>query len=231
MSILVLAAHPDDEVLGCGGTIVHLAKSQSVHIAIFGEGVTSRYGQREHADPEELQQLRQTAENVGAFLGAKSVRCFGLPDNRFDTVALLDIVKFIEGLIDELQPHTVFTQHGGDLNVDHMLLYRAALTATRPVKGQCVRRLYSYEVNSSSEWSFQRFSPVFRPTTYIDISDTLENKIAAMELYESEARAYPHPRSPKALRAVAQRHGTVIGCDAAEAFECIREHLDWSELP
>jgi LmbE family N-acetylglucosaminyl deacetylase len=122
-----------------------------------------------------------------------------------------------------VNPEIVFTQHGGDLNQDHVLTYRAALTATRPVPGSRVRRVLAYEVGSSTEWSFQRFEPVFRPSAFFDIAPFLERKVAAMEVYESEARPFPHPRSPEALRSAAKRWGSVAGVHAAEAFEVVRE--------
>lgn len=221
--VLVLAAHPDDEVLGCGGTIARRSRDgDDVHIAILGEGITSRFQNREEADLTELERLHERSREAGRIVGATQVSLFGLPDNRFDSIALLDIVKIIEGLIDGLEPSVVYTQHGGDLNIDHNLLYRATLTATRPMADCPVRELYAYEVASSTEWAFQKFEPAFRPNTFVDISETLESKIAAMEVYESEARAFPHPRSPEALRAQAQRWGSASGLHAAEAFELVR---------
>lgn len=224
MSILVIAAHPDDEVLGCGGTMARLAQEgHQVYIAILGEGITSRYNDRTEADKSLIEALHQRSQAVAELIGAKDLLMFNLPDNRFDTVPLLDVVKIIEGLIEKLKPQTVFTQHGGDLNVDHNVLYRATLTATRPMVGQSVKTIYSYEVASSTEWAFQKFAPVFTPATFFDISTVLDIKIQAMQLYESEARSYPHPRSPEALRAIAQRWGSVVGVSAAEAFEVVRD--------
>lgn len=223
MTVLVLAAHPDDEVLGCGGTIARLAAAgHDVHIAILGEGITSRYADREQADTGAIAALGENSRAVARLLGAREVTLHGLPDNRFDTVAMLDVVKIVEELIAGLKPETVYTQHGGDLNVDHVVLYRATLTATRPTQGHPVREVYAYEVASSSEWAFQQFEPAFRPNTFVDIGATLERKVAAMELYESEARAAPHPRAPASLEAIARRWGSVAGVDAAEAFQLVR---------
>jgi LmbE family N-acetylglucosaminyl deacetylase len=223
MTTLVVAAHPDDEVLGCGGTIARrAAEGEDVYVAILGEGITSRHARREQADPAEVEALRQRSREVAALLGVKDLFLYDLPDNRFDTVPLLDVVKIVEDLVDRLGPATVFTQHGGDLNVDHARLYRAVLTATRPVAGSPVRAVLSYEVASSSEWAFGKFEPAFRPGVFVDIAATLEVKIRAMETYAGEARPFPHPRSPQALRAAAVRWGSVAGLPAAEAFEVVR---------
>jgi LmbE family N-acetylglucosaminyl deacetylase len=125
--------------------------------------------------------------------------------------------------VSDLQPSAVYTQHGGDLNIDHLVTYRATLTATRPMEGTPVKAVYAYEVASSTEWAFQKFSPPFHPSVFVDINDTLEKKIEGMQHYESEARPFPHPRSPEALRAIAHRWGSVVGLKAAEAFEVVRE--------
>lgn len=223
MKVLVVAAHPDDEVLGCGGTMARLAaEGHDVYIAILGEGITSRYTKREDADLALVEELQGCSARVAKLLGARELFTYSLPDNRFDTTALLDVVKIIEDLVRQLAPEVVYTQHGGDLNVDHGVIYRATLTATRPLEGCTVREVYGYEVASSTEWAFQRFSPPFHPNSFVDISGTLETKIQAMQCYESEARPFPHPRSPEALRAIARRWGSVVGLQAAEAFELVR---------
>ena len=222
-SALIIAAHPDDEVLGCGGTMARLAqKGCAVYVAILGEGITSRFAEREEADPAQLAALHDRSRQAADLLGVQRLFQLDLPDNRFDTVPLLDVVKKIEELVEMLRPEIVFTQHGGDLNVDHNIVYRATLTATRPMAGCPVRSVYSYEVASSSEWAFSKFAPVFKPTVFADISATLDQKIAAMATYESEARPFPHPRSGRALRAIAERWGSTAGLEAAEAFELVR---------
>jgi LmbE family N-acetylglucosaminyl deacetylase len=223
VKVLVIAAHPDDEVLGCGGTAARLVREgHEVHFAILGEGMTSRHAQRADAEQSQLTRLHQQAHTAAAQLGVKNVVLHKLPDNRLDTVALLDVVKIVEDLVDRVQPEVIYTHHAGDLNVDHGVIHRAVLTATRPVAGQLVLEIYAFEVPSSTEWAFQRIEPAFRPNVFVDITRTLEAKIAAMECYETEARKFPHPRSPEALRALATRWGSVIGCAAAEAFELVR---------
>lgn len=224
MNVLILAAHPDDEVLGCGGTIARLADAgHAVHIAVLGEGITSRYATREAARQTELTALQACSRAAAGVLGATDLFLHDLPDNRFDTVPLLEVVKHIESLIERLQPEVVYTQHGGDLNIDHAVTFRATLTATRTLAGCPVRRLYAYAVPSSTEVAFGQFAPVFQPNVFVDIGATLDRKIEAMACYESERRVYPHPRSPEALRAIAQTWGSTSGLAAAEAFQLIRE--------
>jgi LmbE family N-acetylglucosaminyl deacetylase len=221
--ILVIAAHPDDEVLGCGATIARLAREgREVYIAILGEGATSRCEKGEKADWKLVEQLHAASRQAATLLGAKDLFMHSLPDNMFDTVPLLDVVKIVEGLVGRLQPAVVYTHHGGDLNIDHCITSRAVLTATRPVAGCPVRELLMFEVPSSTEWAFQRLEPVFRPTVFTDVHGTIDAKIQAMELYEGEMRAFPHPRSALALRASAQRWGSVAGMTYAEAFELVR---------
>jgi LmbE family N-acetylglucosaminyl deacetylase len=222
-SILVVAAHPDDEILGCGGTMARLAREgHEVRIAILAEGMSSRYAHREDADPRQLQHLHARAQQAANKVGAKEVVLCKLPDNRLDTVPLLDVVKLVEELVARFRPEVVYTHHPGDLNVDHGVVHRAVLTATRPVAGQCVSEIYTFEVPSSTEWAFQRLEPLFRPSVFVDIAETLETKIEALACYDTETRKFPHPRSAEALRAIAMRWGSVAGLPAVEAFELIR---------
>jgi len=222
-SVLVVAAHPDDEVLGCGGTMARLAnEGQEVRIAILAEGMTSRYQEREQADQKQLRHLHSNAQHAADKVRAKELVLCKLPDNRLDTVPLLEVVKLVEDLIEKFNPAVIYTHHPGDLNVDHGVVHRAVLTATRPIPGQRVREIYAFEVPSSTEWAFQRLEPSFRPSVFVDISATLETKVSALACYDTETRKFPHPRSPEAVRAIAMRWGSVAGFQAAEAFELIR---------
>ena len=224
MNVLVIAAHPDDEVLGCGGTMAGLAaEGHTVRVGILGEGLTSRYAARTDVESAALEKLRDYSREAGRLLGAADVRFGGLPDNRFDSVPLLEVVKILEGWLAEVEPSRVYTQHGGDLNIDHHVTYRATLTATRPMKNGCVRELLAYEVASSTEWAFGSFEPLFRPNVFVDVAATLERKIEAMAAYKSELRTFPHPRSAENLRACARRWGATVGVEAAEAFELVRD--------
>jgi len=223
VKVLVIAAHPDDEVLGCGATAARLVlEKHEVHFAILGEGITSRHAQRSDADAGQLSLLHRQARAAAAKLGARSLTLRQLPDNRLDTIPLLDVVKVVQELVDELRPDVIYTHHQGDLNIDHGVIHRAVLTATRPTAGQPVREIYAFEVPSSTEWAFGRSQLAFRPNVFVDVTATLEAKIAAMACYETETREFPHPRSPEALRVIASRWGTVVGCKAAEAFELVR---------
>jgi len=224
MNVLIIAAHPDDEVLGCGGTMARLAsEGAAVSVLILANGLTSRPG----FDPAQRDALlkihHERARRAGALLGANEVNVAGFPDQRMDTLPLLDITQAIEREIARVQPAMVFTQHGGDLNMDHVITFRATLTATRPMAGGVVRQVYSYEIPSSTDWAFAQFEPRFQPSVFFDISAQLETKLAAMAVYESETRAFPHPRSPEALRAIAARWGSATGLPAAEAFHSVRD--------
>ncbi len=223
MNVLLVAAHPDDELLGCGGTAARLAREgHAVYMAILGEGLTSRTAQRADVPPSALKSLGSCSQRVADLLGIKELSLHRLPDNRFDTVPLLEVTKIVEGLIERWRPAAIYTHHGGDLNVDHQVVSRAVLTATRPTENHPVRELYMFEIASSTEWAFQQLAPMFKPNVFVDIEETLSLKLEGMRLYESEAREFPHPRSAEALRAIAQRWGSVVGRKAAEAFEAVR---------
>jgi LmbE family N-acetylglucosaminyl deacetylase len=219
MSVLVVAAHPDDEVLGCGGTVARLAGAgEQVHIAILGEGATSRAG----APAGATGALAAQAQEAGRALGAAEVVCLGLPDNRFDTLALLDVVQAVERLVARVAPHTVYTHHAGDLNVDHRIAHQAVVTATRPLPGAAVRRVLAFEVFSATEWGFGGTGPAFAPVHFVDVTETLEAKQRALACYAGELRPFPHPRSPEAVEALATWRGATAGLMRAEAFEVVR---------
>ena len=136
---------------------------------------------------------------------------------------LLDVVKVIEDLVNRLQPQVIYTHHRGDLNIDHTIIQRAVLTASRPVVGCPIKKIYAFEVPSSTEWSFGQFESAFQPNVFVDITDTLETKIKALAVYESETRSFPHPRSFEAIRNNARRWGSMVGLKASEAFVLVRD--------
>ncbi len=223
MNVLVVAAHPDDEVLGCAGTMARLARDGNlVEVVILGEGITSRYAEVGEVARAELAALHGTTQAVARLLGAQGVVLHALPDNRFDTVPLLSVVRLVEEAVARVEPEVVYTHHGGDLNVDHAITHRAVLTATRPMSTQPVREVYAFEVCSATEWAFGRFESPFCPNTFVDISATLETKLEALRLYQHELRDFPHPRSIDTLTALAQYRGSTAGMRAAEAFELVR---------
>ncbi len=218
--ILVVAAHPDDEVLGCGGSICrHSASGDRIHILIMAEGITSRDpGWTQSAQQAALAALQRSAGAAATELGAQPPRFAGLPDNRLDSIDLLDIVKIVESAIDEIKPAIVYTHASGDLNVDHGIVSRAVLTACRPTPQSTVRQVILFEVPSATGWSSPDAAASFTPNYFVDIGQQLAPKLAALGHYEQEMRAFPHARSLQAVEALARWRGASIGRSAAEAF-------------
>lgn len=224
MNVLVVAAHPDDEVLGAGAAMAtHARRGDRVTALILGEGVTSRSATRSGADAAGIASLRAQAQRANELLGCRDVRLGDLPDNRFDSIDLLDVVKRVEAVVDEVRPEVVYTHFHGDLNVDHAVAARAALTACRPLAGAPVRRVLAFEVPSSTGWGFPDHP--FAPTVFLDAAPALELKLEAMRTYASEVREAPHPRAPQALAERARTWGSQVGLAAAEPFMLIREIL------
>jgi LmbE family N-acetylglucosaminyl deacetylase len=217
-SILILAAHPDDEVLGCGGTIAKFADNGAiVHVAFLADGVFSRPGNQTE-QLEELSIRRSAAQKACDILGVKALSFGNFPDNRMDTVAMLEITKAVEELITEQRPDTVFTHHAGDVNIDHRRIHEAVVTACRPQSGHPVKTLLCFEVPSSTEWQLPCSAPNFAPNWFVDISGTLDRKLAALDAYAAELRNWPHPRSRQGVEHLARWRGATVGADAAEAF-------------
>jgi N-acetylglucosamine malate deacetylase 1 len=215
-SVLVVAAHPDDEVLGCGGTIArHCAAGDRVAVLILADGVTSRG----NIAPADLKERQSAARNANAILGVQDVTLLAYPDNRMDEVVLLDVVKDVEQLIARCQPDTIYTHHAGDVNIDHRRVHDAVIAACRPQPGHSVRRLLFCETPSSTEWRPPASQPVFAPNWYVDISLTLQIKLQALATYQAELREFPHPRSLQGVKHLAGWRGACVGVVAAEAFE------------
>jgi len=219
--VLIIAAHPDDEVLGCGGTAARLAhEGYEVFSAILGEGVTSRDVSRQREKREDqVAELKAHIREANEIIGVREVFTFDLPDNRFDSVDLLDVVKIVEGLKHQVKPEIIFTHYHQDLNIDHRVTYDAVLTATRPMRGEIVKEIYAFEVLSSTEWHFPLS---FNPDCFYDIHETLKAKEEAMAAYPGELRSFPHPRSLKGIRLQAEAWGMKTGLLFAEAFKTIR---------
>src|SRR3990167_1441350 len=222
MRVLVVAAHPDDETLGCGATLAQLVEDRhECRVLILGEGLTSRLSQHVETIEHRLIHLKTMTRMAMGILGLSCQRNLifkDLPDNRFDTVPLLNIVKIMEREIRLFQPEVIYTHSRADLNIDHQLTARSVLTATRPGTSP-VRDLYAFRIPSSSEWAFP---DEFQPNVFVDIHRTLERKIEALACYDTELRPFPHPRSPEALRHRAAVDGMTCGLPAAEAFQLIR---------
>lgn len=223
--VLVVAAHPDDELLGLGGTIRRLVNEGVICRAlIIGEGITSRAGKRSEADARELEELREDAVKASKIVGYSSIDLCQFPDNRLDSVDLLDVIKTVSEYMEKYNPDTIFTHHHGDLNIDHRVVCEAVITACRPVGNYNVKRIYAFETPSSTEWNYTYEEP-FVPNVYFDVTDTVTSKVDAMRCYRSESTVYPHPRSSEALLALASYRGSNVGVRYAEGFELLREVL------
>lgn len=224
--ILVVVAHPDDELLGLGASMNKLIneKGSVVRVIILGEGITSRSDNRDQKKwKKELMIHKKNIESARITIGYESVGVYDFPDNRFDTVALLDIIKVIEKEKEDFQPEIIFTHHGGDVNIDHQITFEAVITATRPMEVEKVRTIITFETPSGTEWRSSTDPKHFIPNFFIEVSrKNLEAKIKGMESYEFEKREYPHPRSPKALKILSQQRGLIVGKKYAEAFTIVR---------
>jgi LmbE family N-acetylglucosaminyl deacetylase len=204
MRILAVVAHPDDEVLSCGGTLARLAQEgHQVGVTILG-----------------VRHLQQEAEQAAKALGIGYIQApTVLPDNRFDAVDLLYLVMGVEAVLTAVAPEVVYTHHRDDLNLDHRLTCQAVLTATRPQPGCSVKDVYMGEVPSSTEWGF---TYQFKPNVFVDITAQINRKIDAMAIYAGELRPPPHPRSIELLPIRARQWGSVVGLLYAEPFELVR---------
>ena len=217
--ILIIAAHPDDEVLGCGGTIKKAyLNGSTIHAMFIADGVSSREVNL-RTNFKELRERKKNCRVAAKVLGIKKIEFLDLPDNQLDSVPLLKIIKNIEKKIKSFKPNTIFTHFENDLNIDHQIVSKATITACRP-KGKKTfpKKIFFFEVPSSTEWQIKKKEALFNPNWFEDISGTLELKIRALEAYETEMREWPHARSIKAVEHLARWRGASIGREAAETF-------------
>lgn len=217
--ILVVAAHPDDEVLGCGGTMArYVAEGDEVHVVFMADGVSAR-NSVEHAS---ISKRNVAAEKACNILGVTSTSYLNLPDNKMDSLPLLEVVQKLEEVINKIRPSILYTHHAGDLNVDHRITHQACLTACRPLPMACVRQIFSYEVLSSTAWQTPDHLP-FLPNKFVDVSAYMGIKILALQEYADEMRPEPHARSIEGVRNLASYRGFSVGIASAEAFTVIRD--------
>ena len=221
-NILVVAAHPDDEVLGCGGTLASLSKKGfNIYTLFVSDGVSAR-NETKDIIRRKIEQRKLAAIKVSKILGCKIPEFLLYPDNRLDQVPLLDIIKKIEEKIRKIKPETIFTHFDSDLNIDHKLVNKAVITATRPVKNFPVKKIILFEVLSSTEWRFSKKENFFQPNFFVDIDKSFRKKILAAKAYKSEIKAWPHPRSLQGIKNLAKFRGQTVGKNLAEAFVIAR---------
>ncbi len=215
--ILVIAAHSDDEALGCAGTMAkHVASGDSVHVLFMTDGVGSR-----SVESNEASQRQTASQKAAEILQVSSIQNLDFPDNKMDSVPLLGVTQAIEKVITEIQPEIIYTHHIGDLNIDHQITHKAVMTACRPQPGFCVKEIYAFEVLSSTEWQTPSLMP-FTPNVFVDITEHIEMKEKVLEAYADEMRAPPHSRSIDNAINLAKVRGNSIGAEYAEAYELVR---------
>ena len=216
-NILVVAAHSDDEVLGCADTITrHVAEGNDVHVVFMTNGVGSR-----NADCSAALQREQFAKSAAKVMGIKTINTFEFPDNKMDSVPLLEITQAIETVIEKINPELIYTHHYGDLNIDHRVTHQTVMTACRPRPGFCVKELYAF-VLSSTEWQTPGYMS-FVPNVFVDITAYMDKKLDAIQVYNMEMREQPHSRSIVNTKNLASLRGATIGVVYAEAFSLIRK--------
>lgn len=215
-SVMIVAAHPDDEVLGCGGTAArHASEGDDVHVLILTRGITGRPG----ASPAEVEALADAARHANDLLGVRSLALHDYPDQRLDSLPRLEVTQLIESHIQNRSPAIVYTHFWADCNMDHTIVSECTATACRPTPSSTVRRLLFFEVPSSTEWAIKSS---FRPDWFVDVSSTFGRKLEALKMYASEMRPFPHPRSEEAIANLAGWRGAAAGVGRAEAFALAR---------
>ena len=217
-SVLVVAAHPDDEVLGCGATLAKLADNGStVNVVFMSNGVDSRDIKKSKVK-KLIKQRKKAAKRSCRILGINKPNFVGLADNKLDKYPLIKIVKIVEKFIKRYSPNTIYTHFENDLNIDHQLVHDSVVTACRPEKKNPVKNLFFFEVPSSTEWKINFKTKHFNPNWFEDVTSTKKRKFEALKAYSVELKKWPHPRSLKAINALILWRGATAGLEAAEAF-------------
>ncbi len=218
--VLVIAAHPDDETLGCGGTIArHVEAGDQVHVVVVTDGSSAQYP----GDQAKLTRKHDEARAAMKILGVTDLVLGAMPDMRLDTVPSVELSRFLTDHIRRIEPHVVYTHHAADINIDHRLVFDATLVATRPTGASRLQRVYAYEVASSTDWGEAHPYRGFQPNSFIDISAVLDRKLRALAEYKTELRPAPHPRSLSVIEAYARAWGARAGLHAAEAMVLVHE--------
>lgn len=218
--VMVVAAHPDDEAIGCGGAIArHVNEGDEVHLVFMTDGIGARNSIKASEDKKNR---NKAARLVSKLLGVASVDFLDFPDNEMDTVSVLNVTKAIEELISKYLPQVIYTHHIGDLNVDHQITHKAVLTACRPQPGICVNEIYAFEVLSSTEWQTSGYLP-FTPDVFVNITEYIEVKKKLLEIYLDEMREEPHSRSINNIIRLCALRGNAVGVEYAEAFSLVRK--------
>lgn len=217
-NLLVVAAHPDDEVLGAGGTIPLVKQAGGrVTVLIVTDGSSTQYAGDSAVAARKEEQLAL----ANRLLGVDEVLHWDFPDMRLDTVAHVELNRRLDELVRARGFDTVLTHHHGDVNLDHQMIYRSVLVVARGVPDQPIERLFTFHVGSSTEWGLDRPGMAFVPNLYVDITSTITTKVKALEAYVDETRPYPHPRSAEAVEAVARSFGVAAGFAFAEPFRLV----------
>jgi len=216
-TILVIVAHPDDELLWVWWTLLqHIEKGDTVDILILSSWENSRW----EVISDNAKRIKQ-ANDVAKKLNAK-LFMENFPDNMFDSVPLLNITKEVEKYISEIRPDTIYTHHSNDLNIDHRITFQAVLTSCRPQPHFFVKKIFCFETNSSTEWQKKESGTLFCPNKYVDITNFIDKKLEILSLYEDEIKKFPHPRSLYWVKILSEFRGMEVGYNNAEAFEIIR---------